>query len=243
MKNQLRSPIFGFRVLSCAFLVFAFSTTSMAASLGVFIPGIESAAKLGDSLKADEALKGIDVFVFSKYKDFKIAMKSKNFDFIITNSYYLNYTKDTYASNYQFNDNGKETFSYHVITLKDEWKEKNFNGATLTTVQTLERKDMNTFVSKVLNERKFKRVKNISKSEDLFPILAMNNSDLALATPKMVEDMQKAYPTKPIKIVDSIAVKNIVFAKRNNSTAEVPDALKLNQQSLARMRVTGVKRM
>lgn len=89
-------------------VVFLASVNSYASSIGVFLPGIKSATKVTEVLKTDAAFNGFEIFVFAKFKDFSIALKSKNFEHIITTSNFLIYTKNIeYKPIFQFVVNGR----------------------------------------------------------------------------------------------------------------------------------------
>lgn len=210
-------------------------------TLGVYFPSIKSATALSSSLQGDPLLSSTEIFVFSKFKDFEIALKSRSFDYIITNSYYFGYSKNDYNIQFQFLVDGKETFELKLISLSAKKGKKDIKSATIAAVQTLGRRDMKKFIEEIFKIATVKRVKNIAKAQDIFPILAMNNAEFAIASPEMLTQMAKDYPAKPIEVLSSIPLKHLIVARKITANNRSINFSNLNEKSLADLGVTAVK--
>lgn len=210
-----------------------------AASLAVFVPGLDSAARVSSVLKADPALSGLDVNVFSKYKDFALALKSKDFNYIVTSSFFLDYVK-SYDAAFQLTNSGKSVYQFRIVALDGKWSKANLGNTTLAVVEALERDDTKDFLGKVLGQGPFKRIKNISKAEDIYPILAMGNADVAFVSQDMLDSMKASFATQPKEVARSSDVRFFVVAKKKNQTGAMPQFENLNSKSLAALGAGGI---
>lgn len=231
-----------FRSFALFLVVFLANANSYASSIGVFLPGIKSATKVTEVLKADPAFKGFEIFVFAKFKDFSIALKSKNFEHIITTSNFLIYTKNIeYKPIYQFVVDGKEDFQYRLVALDKKWNKKNFLDGTMVVVETLERQETKDFVSDVLGVDQVKRIKNISKVEDLLPILAMANADVALVSPEMISFIKQNFKAEPAELSAGKKLPQFMLASRRGNEEKAKAFSSLAKDSLVAMGASGLK--
>lgn len=222
----------GLIALSC--LIFKAPSSFAKETLGVFLATEISPNQLERVLKKDKALQDFDIKVYSQIKDFTIANEVDPFDFVILPSVFFKFNKNFQAS-YQFTYKGEKTFRYHVLSLEKEWTVQRMQEGTVGLIEEVERQHSKILVQEILEGKYFKRMKQVSRVQDLYPMLALGNSNYILISPNVWEGVQKTISAQPIMIIKTLELNypQLGYAsQKKDLAAKVKDLAKLSKDSI-----------
>ncbi len=213
-------------------LIFCFATQALAEKrMAVFLPLSVSPRELEKTLKNDPVLQGIEPTVFVKFDDFIEATQQKPFDFAILPSFYEQYYSD-YQALYRFKKGGAESFRYLILSLEKQWTLDKINEGTVGIVDEFGRENMKKYISTIVKNKDIKKLKRVTKYDDIFPLLAMGNADYTMIPQGMMDYLKDKYKSNPIEVAKSEEVQNpVIYGRKQLTDSAVPDFSKLSQST------------
>jgi hypothetical protein len=209
------------------------SKAGHAASLGVFLPSHLPPKEIERTLKADPALKSLDIVVFAKFKEFENLNQKTPFDYAILPSSYHHFYS-TYKPILQFTAKGNLKFQYVLLSLNKPGTPDDIAKSTVGIVDELGRSQMKKYVQEtLLKGTSPKAVKTVTKVEDLFPLLALNNADYILVKPDDLKFIKEKYESKPHEYTKGAAIPfPRIYAKKSQASSNSIDFKKLSKETL-----------
>jgi hypothetical protein len=215
-------------LILCSLTSFAFAEKRLA----VFLPLSVSPRELEKTLKSDPILNGIDPTVFVKFDDFLESTQQKPFDFAVLPSFYSKYYTD-YKPAFRFKRGGAESFRYLILSLEKQWTLEKINEGTVGIVDEFGRENMKKYISTIIKNREIKKLKRVTKYDDIFPLLAMGNADYTMIPQGMMDHLKEKYKSNPIEVARSEEVNNPeIYVKSSLAADAAPDFTKLSSATL-----------
>jgi hypothetical protein len=199
-------------------LLIGISPPTLGKSFAIFVPVIEETKEVEKAFKADATLSETNVMAFSKFRDFSGMKKLSNFEYALLPSTYLDYYDD-YTPIYQVTKGNKSSFEYLIVSLERKWNLDNLKNGVIGLVDIVGRLNTKPFLSKLLNNKAFRRIRRVSKARDLYPMLALGNVNYILVSPYNFARIQKNTQAKHFMVLKSIKVKYPMIFVRKGSKA------------------------
>ena len=216
------------------------SLIASAAEMQVYQTSTIPVTERDKALKADPALSGTNVTVFGKFREFASSVKSSKPKYIIVPSSFLTINSD-YKPVYQFALNGQTSFKYLVLSTKPEWNKDSMAKGNVGIVDELGRTGTKKFVQD--NVGKFKLVKRVTKTDDLMPLLVLENAQFIMIRPKNYEILKKKFTAKTIKVMESKTVDHpVICVLKDTPQAEIDKLGKLSPATIKALGYTEVKK-
>ncbi len=171
-----------------------------ASKMAVFFPSTVSVTHIQKALSVDPTYKDFEVTVYKKFRDFNSVVKNIKPEVIIAPAEFLDYNT-SYKGVAQLQMKGKRTFQYDVISIDKKWDASKIKSGSIGVVQVLDRKETKQQIKKIVGNS-FKKIKRVTKIEDLFPLLALENANYILISPhayNAVKDKFRADVTYVLK--------------------------------------------
>ncbi|MCM8533324.1 MAG: hypothetical protein NE330_19300 [Lentisphaeraceae bacterium] len=182
------------------------------------------------ALKSDSSLQGTEVTVFGKFSEFASSLKSSKPKYLIVPSAFVEYNKD-YKAVYQFAKGGQTHFKFIVLSAKDEWKKDNQAKGSVGIVDELGRKQTSSFIKAQVG--KFKRVKRVTKTDDLMPLLVLENANYIIIRPENYEILKAKFTAKTNQVGESQSIGHPVICVLNGtSDAEIEKLGKMSPAAI-----------
>ncbi|RYZ93144.1 MAG: hypothetical protein EOP06_01985 [Proteobacteria bacterium] len=215
-------------------LALSLSAHAMAAEkMAIFVSGVAKPKDMEKALEKDPALGGIGITVFVNFEDFQKALKSSEYTHGLVPSGLLKYDASL-EPQFQLTIKGAQTFKYEVVSLDSTWNKDKIPEGTVGMVNVVGRENAKVYTEELLAPMKFKRVKQVSKIGDLYPLLALGNANYAIFDPKDLEMAQKDFTSKPLKVVETVEQGFPVFiAKKGTPVNAAFDPTKMSADSFA----------
>jgi len=211
-------------------IVNIFLSSSLLADIPVYYSTVIPPKVTNKALKA----AGITATVFAKFKDFSNAVKTNKPNVLIAPGSFSEFNKD-YDAAMQFYKK-KDFYKYVVLSMDKKWKGADISNGKLGMVVIAKRKKLKGFVKNILGS-KAKRVKTVSKAEDLFPLLVFKTVDFILISPDNYKSLKKKFTTKVFKIKKSKAINYPkVYIKIGGDVKKV-------KGTFSKLRAAGLKSM
>lgn len=189
------------------------ATPLCAQSLSVFYPSIISVQDRQRMLK-DET-DADTLIVYSKYREFSRQQKRKPADWILVPASHIRFNM-AYSCPMQFLKNGVGTFSYQLVASDQKWNKSGLTKGIIGVVDELGRANMKTYVQALLGSKKYKKLKLVTKVEDLFSLLALGSANYILVQPDQLQHFQSKFSTKLFKVAQSTPESNPILCKRKD---------------------------
>ncbi len=165
------------------------------------------------------ALPGIDIRVFGRYRDFKAKTKSDSPDMILSKPPVIK-SLPKYSINLQGSKRRKTKEAYVLLSVTKNIKlnPANMAGMTVGAFDILGRKGMKKFIGKYLKANP--KIKRVSKVEDLLQLLTFNMVK-AILIPKIHIKYFKGISKLHFKVtpVPKMRIGIIALAVKNNGNA------------------------
>ena len=158
---------------------------------------------------------------------------------MIAPSEYLDYNKK-YKGAAQFQMKGKTSFKYDVVSISKDWDASKIEKGSVGVVQVLGRKETKKQL-KALVGKKFKKIKRVTKIEDLFPLLALENANYILISPHAYQAVKDKFRADINYIKKSKDVGFPVIAVAAGASAK--DLHKINKNTLKALGFDGVNKL
>ncbi len=215
------------------FHLFVLSNLALAEKrLAVFIPLSASPREVEKKLRADPVLDGIEPMVFAKFDDFLDIQQKKPFDYAILPSFYSQYYSD-FKPLFRFRSGSSETFHYLILSIEKQWTAEKLTEGTLGIVDELGRENMKKYVSSVVKKADLKKLKRVTKYDDIFPLLAMGNADYTMIPENLMDYLKQKYKSNLIEVSRSEAIPNpILFVQVKTGEDKSPPFERLGSQTL-----------
>ena len=208
----------------CFLLTMLASTAQGKDSVAVFLPSVTPVSEIEKHLSTEPLFKGMDISVYKKFRDFNSAIKNTKplyvlgpAKFVATHSDYKAFAQLAHKSNL--------TFKYKVFSIQDKWGKAETAKGTIGMVQILGRKETKKYVGESVSE-KFKKVKRVTKVEDLFPLLALENAEYILVEPHIYDALKDKFRAKVNTVTESQPIGNPKLAVLKGKTGPVSVSLK-----------------
>jgi len=230
MKNKKLITTFIFISLLGIFSLQAFAKEALPVFYSTTVPANARAKAMKGDLSG-----AFDVTVFAKYKDFIREVKKVKPAAVIAPSSFSDYHKD-YEPAAQFIGGGKPTYKFLLLAAEKKWNKGNINKGKIGMVEISKRKNLKKITKKMFG-KKFKRVKSVSKPEDLFPLLVFKSVDFILVSPGNYKILKTKFSTKVVEVAKSKSVNHPkLFVKKGSDKSKLTGALKkLSSGSLKKM--------
>ena len=207
--------------------------------IAVFYAFSASAKDVEKALRDDPSMKDLEPTVFSKFRDFSDAYKSESFKYAIVPASFPEFARECIPT-LQFSEGGETDFEFALIRLSGRWQIGNTNQGIVGLFEELGRKDTKVFLKNVLPNIEFKGISLVSKSENLFSLLALGNADYVLFRPSQFKAAQKTFEVKPTVVVRSKKVGQPVVCVKDKA-ADLAPITKLRPETLAVLGFDGLK--
>ena len=113
---------------------------------------------------------------------------------------------------FQFTLNDKKSFKYSVISIESKWDSTKLNEGSVGIVDEVGRKNIKPYMEEIMAGKKFKRIKQVGKVADLFPLLSLGNVNYIIIAPHDLDILKREFATKTYKIVDTIDINYPVLS-------------------------------
>ncbi len=209
--------------------------------LGIFYPSVKPSKEVQKTFAEDAALKDIKVLAFASFEDFQTAVTSEDITYALVPSAYFQYFSE-FEAIYQLTQDGQASFRNIVVSLDPSWNEEKFSQGIVGAINTVGRDKTKTMVEEICAGKKVKRVKQVSKIADLYPLLALGNAQYAIFSPHDLELVKSEFASKPIQAFRTSEVQLPLIGIRKTKKGHSADFfLKLNPTTLRLLGVNGVK--
>lgn len=200
-RMKLYSVLNSVLKLSLYFLLISFvsKTAHCADNLAVFLPIDKSAKEIKKLFKRDKIYSKHRTVAYSKLKELLKVNNSKHYDYVVAPNSFFHFNK-LYQKKYTFQRKNKSNFKFKVVTLSSELSQQSFQDGIVAILDVTKRRDAKPYLSHLLEGRSFRKIKRVSKLEDLFPILVFNNAQYLLIRPQNLKQIRSEY-TSPIFVV------------------------------------------
>lgn len=198
--------------LSTLLIIFFMPINSMATELAIFYPSQVSVSKRDKFFK--KYLPETSIDTFAKYRDFRTILSSKKPDYVISNDIFGNYHKE-YVRVLSFKELNQKSTQLILLAKNKKWNIANIMESKLGVVSTSSKKNQREYLTKIFNS-KFKKIKTVSKSEDLFPLLVFEAVDVIAIEPNIYEMLKNKFNTKVHIIKRSIKFNTPSLYKRTD---------------------------
>jgi hypothetical protein len=209
--------------------------------LGIYYPTVKSPKDVQKAFADDPALNHLKVLAFGNFEDFQTAVASDDITFALVPSAYIRYFDD-FEALYQLTLDGQAGFQEVVVSLDPAWNEGKLSQGIVGTINMIGRDKTRKRVEDLLNGRSFKRLKQVSKVADLYPLLALGNAQYAIFPPHDLDLVKKEFSSKPIQVLRTAEVLHPVIAirkaRKGRSSAFF---LKLSPSTLKSVGVNGIR--
>lgn len=170
-----------------------------------------------------------------------MSIDSEDVNFVIVPSAYVKYYEN-YTPIYQLTAEGKSKFQYVIVSLEAAWDQSKIAEGTAGVINTIGRDKTKFLVEELLASKKFKRVKQVSKLPDLYPLLALGNAQYAIFAPRDLEQVKEEFSSKPIQVVKTIEVPYPLVCIKKNSNAKAAEIFtKIKAETFRSIGMDGVK--
>ncbi|MFK7824175.1 MAG: hypothetical protein AB8G05_08460 [Oligoflexales bacterium] len=197
--------------------------------VGIFLPTWRSPKEIENAIKGDKALKKMKPVVFAKYKEFLTSNKGVQFPILIVPKSHAEYGGNC-TPILQFQANNSKQFKFAFVSLDKKWKSSNIIKGKLGVVDELGRKNMKKFTQQV-SGIKFKKIKRVTKVEDLVPLLALGNVDHIMIRPDNLKHAKTNFKSTFYEIMKSNAVSNPIVCVSDQSKKSVAMSFKKMSKS------------
>ncbi|MCO4783029.1 MAG: hypothetical protein KC646_11955 [Candidatus Cloacimonetes bacterium] len=175
-------------------------------SIGVYLPTDQSNIEIKKILKKDSTYSKFRITAHSKFKELLKVSKARKYDYVIAPESFFYFNK-SYKKKFTFQREGTSTFKFQVISISRTLTQKNYKDGAIALLDCTKRHDAKSYVSYLLYNQDFKKVKRVSKIEDLFPSLVFNNAQFLMIRPENLNQIRSEY-TSPIYVVDESIEEN-----------------------------------
>jgi hypothetical protein len=223
-------------------VLLAFGAAAGGTSLLVFQATTAPVSTRQRALRADPALAETDVTVFAKYRELSAALEAAPASAVIAPASFGSAHQD-YVPVLQFLVGDKPALRYRLLSLDEKWRGIDTSTGVVGVVDELGRRGMKEQVPRIAGTS-FRKVKRVTKPEDLFPLLVLGNADFILIQPANLGVLQTQFTVKtvPIRQGPSTACARL-FVKRATDAATVDRLRELAPETLAALGFSGATRM
>lgn len=167
----------------------------------------------------------MEVLVFAKQNDFEKELQAQSADIVIAPSSFSEFNTN-YESILGFKRDGKDLFKYLILSMDIKWKNKDLSEARVGVVQFENRDQLKKYISKVAG-KELKKIKSVSRPEDLLPLMVFQSVDVIMIAPDNYEELKFQYTAQIYKVGESLEVKYpMVFIKKGISASSVVEKFK-----------------
>ncbi len=232
-------------VLSLLLLFFSSIGLAGKQSLGVFLASESNPLDVEKALKKDKIFSQFDITVFAQYKDFELAVAKVPFDIAILPSIYFKTSKDkAYSPGLQFTRKGEMHFRYQVFSMDKDWDIKRLGEGSIGFVEEIDRQQAKVLVKDLLDGKEFKRIKPVPRSQDLYPMLALGNSNYIMISPWVWESVKRDLVAEPNKVVTTLEIPYPqlgYLTKKGELAKGLKDFLAIGKDALEALGFDGIK--
>jgi hypothetical protein len=162
--------------------------------------------------------KAHSVTVFGAFTEFKTALSSAPAQFVIAPASFAKFNPD-YRPVGQFLVNDKTSFKYQLLAADAAWTKEKCKEGTVGIVEELGRNELKGYLQEVLGE--FKKIKRVTKPDDLFPLLALGDAHYIVVTPEDLVKLKEKYQTKTFTVSESTEVHYPMIYAHKSLAAEI----------------------
>ena len=209
------------------FVALSFISVQAAEQLQVYTTSTIPVKEREKALKSDSALSGTEITVFGKFSEFSSSLKNSKPKFLMVPATFVTYNPD-YRAVYQFTKGGQSNFKFKILSVNDEWNKNNMEKGSVGIVDELGRKQTSAFIKDEVG--KFKRVKRVTKTDDLMPLLVLENANFIIIRPQNYEILKAKYTAKTNLVGESKTINYpVICALKDIPDSEVSKFANLSQ--------------
>ena len=221
-------------------VIFVTKASTSGADIGVFFPTFKNTKSIEKAIKDDKATSGNKTFAFAKFTEFNSKVNEGSFDIVIAPSSFPSINKSC-KSPLQITKKGKSSFRYKLIAVDKKWNKGNIATGSVGIVDELGRRAMKKYV-KDITSIKFKKIKRVTKPEDLFPLMSLGNADFVLIRPENLAESKQQFKIDTFEIMESKPVNYpIICELKKNPKNSVGNLKKLSAETLKTMGFSAVR--
>ncbi len=222
-------------------LTFSASLARAEEKIAIFFPSVAQPKDIQKSFEGDPSTKNFKVMAFGNFEDFQTAMTNEDVGFVVVPSSYTKYYQDV-TPIYQLTSDGKTSFRFLVVSLAPEWNQDKISEGTAGVVNMIGREKTKFLVEELIENKKFKRIKQVSKISDLYPLLALGNAQYAIFSPQDLEAVKAEFTSKPIQVVKTIEISYpVIGVVKSKKPKHGEDLAKLKAATLKVLGMDGIK--
>ena len=209
--------------------------------LAIYVPGEMSSRDVQQAFASDPVFKGVKVLAFGSFEDFQLGLVSEDFNYVLVPGWYLQFFHDVKPI-YQLTGGGQATFHFSVISLTPEWDKARLKEGIIGVVNLVGRDKTKSLVNFLLDHQPVKRIKQVSRGSEIYPLLALGNAQYALVTPQNIAAIKAEFALSPMIVSQSVAVPYPVIGslKSKGSATSIPFS-KISTNTLKLLGVDGIR--
>lgn len=170
------------------------------------------------------------VKAFKSFSDFNKAQKEKKAEIILA-SFAFGKFNDDYRPVASIEIDGKDSENYLLLSFDKKWNSGNLDKAVVGVVDEVGRKNMRDFVG-MLTVSKFKRMKRVNSSHELFPLLVLQSVDMILIRADHEYALREKFIVDTKQIKRTKAVLNPIFYVKKDSKLNYAEVLEKVKKGL-----------
>ncbi|MCH2206443.1 MAG: hypothetical protein MK132_11295 [Lentisphaerales bacterium] len=212
------------------FVTLSFMSVQAADQLQVYTTSTIPVKEREKALKSDSSLQGTEITVFGKFSEFSSSLKNSKPKFLMVPAAYVKYNPD-YKAVYQFTKGGQRNFKFMILSVKDEWNKDSMAKGSVGIVDELGRKQTSAFIKDQVGD--FKRVKRVTKTDDLMPLLVLENANFIIIRPKNYEILKAKFTAKTNLVGESKTIDYpVICALKDTPDNEISKFANLSQAAI-----------
>jgi hypothetical protein len=181
-----------------------------AQELYCYYPSLLSVKERTLALKDDGALAGMSIEVFSIFRDQQMLMEQKQPELVIAPGLFTEFYTDYKPIAYMTYEH-KVATPYLLLCLNPHASIEDITKKRLGIIDEVGRGNSNEFVYKILGLKPAK-VRRVSKTQDLIPLLLLGNADFVLMRQHLFEQAKQDYDTMIYVVGESKPIRQPVLA-------------------------------
>ncbi|MBF0440868.1 MAG: hypothetical protein HQK54_03090 [Oligoflexales bacterium] len=209
-------------------------------TLAIFLPKELESSVILKSFKESPELSNIEVTIFAKYRDFEENRHLTSFDYAILPSSYRLYNKD-FTSVLQFVRGGQSHFQFSILSLGGKWTSEKLDDGVVGIIEELDRKNTKSHLGRIFEGKSFNRIKRVTKSRDLIPLLFLQNADYVVADPDDIPSENKNSLTAVKKSQKVLYPLLYINAKKEKSSANITKFTQMPSSVLKALGFDGIE--
>jgi hypothetical protein len=169
--------------------------------------------------------KGTEFLVFGRFREFMDLVRSTSAPVLLAPSFFTKFN-DSYLPAMALRRGESRQFRYELLSLSDQWNATNLSRGRIGMVEEVGRDQLSSLVPLLLRS-KVKQIKSVSKSEDLFPLLAFRSVDFVLIPSDDLKVLKEKFNMPVRRVLETGPVdRPMIFVRKGADAGQVLDLLR-----------------